>query len=706
MNGMSKKLKNMVNIALNAPRLIFTGTIILCLNYISPQNYIRDVNPFTVLIDGVEIEAPFTGGLNQPDPRFIDWNEDGILDCFINDRDGFLQYWVGVATVIPDTGHYIPQFELITKSFQNINVGAWYAFYDFDGDGDADLLSHTQHTVNVSYWMNNNGQFELVTNELMDIEHLPVYGGQIVIPAIADINNDGYTDYFVGDISGRVAYYEGHEFHNGLPQFELITNSFEDIWIVWTPGRHGANAFEFFDMDNDSDLDLIWGDFYQPGLFYLENYGTATHPDFEDSLMVDDFPSELTFETTGRNIARMVDFDNDGDGDMVVGVLSGAYGIEYLDNLYYFQNNGNSEIWNFELITSRLLPGLDFISSSHPALSKPCNEDHLRIWIGNEFNPKNSAWSGGLVTLESYGDSYEYLSLKNESIFQLGSNLSPGIFENLTNSNSPIKDLFIGDFNGTIYKIEEVIPQIDSCAFQDPEPNFLNIDLSGRATPSFGDVDQDGDDDLIIGDKDGYIHVYWNRGTPDSTAFDSTSSLLVDIGDNAAPCVLNNGHILGGNKAGELYEIIYLNSGELFAERRLDIPYVGRNLAPAAYYKEGQTEPDLIFGTQAGGLQYFRYDSTNVRVRDEPIPSAFSLGHPYPNPFNNHFSFTISSHQRDFVNISLVNLLGQKVQNIFDGNIQNDMMQYNVETQLPSGIYFILAETGSVIQMRKILLIK
>jgi len=34
------------------------------------------------------------------------------------------------------------------------------------------------------------------------------------------------------------------------------------------------------------------------------------------------------------------------------------------------------------------------------------------------------------------------------------------------------------------------------------------------------------------------------------------------------------------------------------------------------------------------------------------------------------------------------------------------MMQYNVETQLPSGIYFILAETGSVIQMRKILLIK
>lgn len=679
---------------------------ILFLNYIFSQGYIRDINPFPIIIDGEEIEAPFTGGLNQPDPRFIDWNNDGILDCFVNDRDGYLQYWEGVATGIPDTGVYIPQFELITKSFQGINVGIWYAFHDFDNDGDVDLLSHTQNTVHVSYWSNENGQFNLVTNELKDMDNLPVYGGQIVIPAVVDINNDGNMDYFVGDISGRVAYYEGLEFFEGLPQFELITNSFEDIWIVWTPGRHGANAFEFFDLDNDSDLDLIWGDFYQPGLFYLENYGSSTHPDFNDSLMVDDFPSEVNFETTGRNIARIVDFDRDGDGDMVVGVLSGAYGIEYLDNLYYFQNNGTGEIWDFEFVTSRLLPGLDFISGSHPAVSKTCNNDSLRIWIGNEFNPKNTAWSGGLYSLDASGNPEGSLSLNYNSILQLGSNLSPGIFENLTNPNSLAHDLFVGDFNGTIYKIEENILPFDSCVFDDPEPNFLNIDLSGRSTPSFGDVDQDGDDDLIIGDKDGFIHVFWNRATTDSAMFDSISSLSIDIGDNASPFVLTNGHILGGNKAGELYEIIYLNSGELFAERRSDIPYIGSNLVPAAYYRAGQSEPDLIFGTSAGGLQYFRWDSTNVDIRDEVIPSEFSLSIPYPNPFNNYFSFFINSDQKNFVTITLVNLLGQKVQNIFYGTLQPDGNRFNVETQLPSGIYFLTAETDSRIQIRKILLIK
>ncbi len=62
--------------------------LILLFNIVFTQGYVRDVSPFTVTFDGEEIFQPFSGGLNQPDPRFIDWNGDGTLDCFINDRDG------------------------------------------------------------------------------------------------------------------------------------------------------------------------------------------------------------------------------------------------------------------------------------------------------------------------------------------------------------------------------------------------------------------------------------------------------------------------------------------------------------------------------------------------------------------------------------------------------------------------------------------
>ena len=676
--------------------------LILLLNIVFSQGYVRDVSPFTVTFDGEEIFQPFSGGLNQPDPRFIDWNGDGILDCFINDRDGYLQYWEGVADW--QFGN-IPLFTFVTKTFQDINVGTWFAFHDFDGDGDEDLLSHTPDSDNVSYWSNENGEFELVADELLDIDNLPVYGGQIVIPAIADIDGDGHIDYFIGDISGRLAYYKGYGISGGLPQFELVTSTFEDIQIVWTPGRHGANAVEFYDMDNDNDLDLIWGDFYQPGLFYLENYGTSVAPDYDDSLMVTDFPQGTDFFTTGHNIARVVDFDLDGDGDMVVGVLSGAYGTEYLDNLYYFQNNGTGENWDYEMITSRLLPGLDFISGTHPTLTTNCNSNAVEIWIGTDSDSANLNWNGSIYYLNNNGSAAEP-ALVGDGVkwfTQIGNNLVPAFF-NFNNDGG--EELFVGEFNGKLYKIDQYQDYPFFCIFGDPEADFLNIDLSGRATPSFGDIDQDGDDDLAVGDKNGVIHIYWNQGSADSAVFDSMSYLNIDIGDNASPCVLENGHIIAGNEEGELYEITYLDSEELTAELRTDIPYMGRNLAPAALYWDGESEPDLVFGTHAGGLQYFRYDSTAVGIEEDFLPTSFTVSQPYPNPFNNQFSITIILEKRQMVDVQLIDIIGRNVQNIFNGELSIGKRNFSIKTDLPTGIYFLKIHTNERLLIRKIVLLK
>ena len=676
--------------------------LILLFNIVFTQGYVRDVSPFTVTFDGEEIFQPFSGGLNQPDPRFIDWNGDGILDCFINDRDGYLQYWEGVADW--QFGN-IPLFTFVTKTFQDINVGTWFAFHDFDGDGDEDLLSHTPDSDNVSYWSNENGEFELVADELLDIDNLPVYGGQIVIPAIADIDGDGHIDYFIGDISGRLAYYKGYGMSAGLPLFELITSTFEDIQIVWTPSRHGANAVEFYDMDNDNDLDLIWGDFYQPGLFYLENYGTSTNPDFDDLLMVTDFPQGTDFVTTGYNIARVVDFDLDGDGDMVVGVLSGAYGTEYLDNLYYFQNNGTGENWDFEMITSRLLPGLDFISGTHPTLTTNCNSNAVEIWIGTNSDSANLNWNGSIYYLNNNGSAAEP-ALVGDGVkwfTQIGNNLVPAFF-NFNNDGG--EELFVGEFNGKLYKIDQYQDYPFFCIFGDPEADFLNIDLSGRATPSFGDIDQDDDDDLAVGDKNGVIHIYWNQGSADSAVFDSMSYLNIDIGDNASPCVLENGHIIAGNEEGELYEITYLDSEELTAELRTDIPYMGRNLAPVALYWDGESEPDLVFGTHAGGLQYFRYDSTAVGIEEDFLPTSFTVSQPYPNPFNNQFSITIILEKRQMVDVQLIDIIGRNVQNIFNGELSIGKRNFSIKTDLPTGIYFLKIHTNERLLIRKIVLLK
>ena len=174
-------------------RLLLISNIFLIFFAISSANaneYSRLISPpLTIKINGESMQL--TGGLNRPEPQFIDWNNDGILDCFINDRDGRLQYWEGLADW--QFGNK-PNFLMITKYFQNIIVGNWFNFNDFDNDGDYDLLCHSVGSDKVSYFINVDGIFELVSTELQTLSGFPIYGGQIVIPTIADINDDGVYD--------------------------------------------------------------------------------------------------------------------------------------------------------------------------------------------------------------------------------------------------------------------------------------------------------------------------------------------------------------------------------------------------------------------------------------------------------------------------------------------------------------------------------
>ncbi|GIS71833.1 MAG: hypothetical protein CM1200mP10_14100 [Candidatus Neomarinimicrobiota bacterium] len=40
----------------------------------------------------------------------------------------------------------------------------------------------------------------------------------------------------------------------------------------------------------------------------------------------------------------------------------------------------------------------------------------------------------------------------------------------------------------------------------------MDLDLTGKTVPAWGDVDQDNDDDLVLGTKDGMVAVYINDG--------------------------------------------------------------------------------------------------------------------------------------------------------------------------------------------------
>jgi len=647
--------------------------------------------PMTIKINGESMQL--TGGLNRPEPQFIDWNNDGILDCFINDRDGRLQYWEG----LPDWqfgGR--PIFTMVTKFFQHIEVGTWFNFNDFDNDGDFDLLCNNPGTDKVSYYSNVDGIFELVSTELQTPSGFPVYGGQIVIPTVADINDDGVYDYFVGDVSGRLAYYEGQESSTNLPEFELVTDYFQNIQIVWTPGRHGANSIFFYDLDNDSDLDLIWGDFYQPGLFYLENYGDSNNPAYIDSLMVTNFPADGLVETAGFNIPRLVDFEPDGNVDMVIGVLSGAYGTDYIDNLAYYKNNGTSEQHDFQLVTMNLLPGLDLISGSVPVLADIDGDNDDDLVIGTEFDPNNVGWGGQLYYFENITNNSEpeFVLVDSSFIDDFSTtNLAPSFYDT---DNDGDLDAIIGEFNGYLLHYNQTESGWEY------NGRYLDLDLNGKSKPAWGDIDQDNDDDLVIGTKDGMVSVYINNGDINNLVFDTQ----IDIGDDASPTILSNGSIIVGNEVGDL-KLLYYDSGNLTEEDMPESPYCGQYLTPFALSNNSSQEfENLLVGSKAGGLQYLSYNTLSIKNGNDLAPEDFRISAVYPNPNNGQCKIDISITKAAYYKISLIDINGRVINNIFDRRLNKGKYTFTINEIRSSGVYFIKLEKDDLFVIKKFVRLK
>ncbi len=668
------------------------------------QTFQRQLNPFPIIIDGAELEIPFLGGFNKPNPQFVDWNEDGLTDLFVRDQDGRLQYFLNSGSADE------PNFEFQTKAFQNLDVGQWFTFFDYDHDDDIDLIASPQ-SPDVTLFENVSDSLILAVSQLLDDSSVAVHGGQIVIPTIADIDADGWEDLFVGGVSGAVTYYRNLGLTDGLPVYHLETNSFEDILIVWVPGRddrHGANALEFYDIDDDEDLDLFWGDYYQPGLFFLENFGTSSDPDIPDSLMIDSYPQNEPVSSAGFNVPRLIDLNSDGAAELFVGVQSGIYGTDFVDNFWYYDMTVEGD---FGLVTKNYFEQIDLISGTIPTLADMDSDGDLDLFIGNEFDASNSGWKGDVYFFENIGSAVSpQFEMVDSSYFDegMGNNMAPA-FGDLDGDGD--FDALVGDYNGEIsFFLNDGSPTEPNFSYQG---KFLEIDLAGRATPALGDVEGDGDLDLYVGDKNGSVHVWSNEGDPANYNFMKISDDLFPGEDLGLEIALeladfdNDGDLdlLIGNQSGELY-LANPSGSELHQLEQL--PHSGLNLAPTIGDMDSDGKMDLIVGSNEGGLQYFSVEEQSV-VNNEDFPIMTRLVSCYPNPFNNTAIFQLSSDVPADSRLIIYDILGRQVDliqfSIFEG--VSSQISWNAENS-SSGVYLwhLLSSESVNLDNGKLILLK
>ena len=279
-------------------------------------------------------------------------------------------------------------------------MGEWYRFADVDADGDLDLLAEQRFSY-IKYYRNDGARgayrFVLAADTLKDVDGSPIFSDRQNIPQLGDLDCNGRSDLLIGRLDGTVARYEAEPGPAGrAPAFRLVANEFEGIRIIgqqagppmpgMPPSMHGANTMALADHDGDGDLDLFWGDFFEPGLLLIPNAGTCPAPNFRGQPVP--FPVGHPILTSGYNAPAFGDLSGDGRADLVVGVLGGAYNPlrTSVENLHYM-TRGQGDRW--EVKTRQLLPVLDIGSESIPAVADLDGDGDLDMLLANKLDPSD-----------------------------------------------------------------------------------------------------------------------------------------------------------------------------------------------------------------------------------------------------------------------------------------------------------------------------
>ncbi len=239
-----------------------------------------------------------------------DYNNDGFIDLYVCKIDGKNALY---------TNNSGTSFTLESGQFSDIRDSMGASFTDIDDDGDVDLYVVNREQENRLY-LNNNGILEFANQGFNDTQ----FGRKAVW---ADFDNNNTLDLYLSNIGANTMYQQSSGTVRSFSEVAGLVNvkSAPDAWDTWTAA--------FGDYDGDKDLDLFFvGGFDEvapandgsfdgsPGNILLQNNSgnflditTAAllkrgAIDFTDNSDVGSFASDASF----------VDFDNDGDLDLMV----------------------------------------------------------------------------------------------------------------------------------------------------------------------------------------------------------------------------------------------------------------------------------------------------------------------------------------------------------------------------------------------------
>lgn len=578
---------------------------------------------------GDPLPYPFLGGFAAPRPQLLDIDRDGDDDLFLQERTGEVMFFERVRRSGPagdrdgaparsDSTRPAPPYEWRTDDYRGLAVGDWYRFGDVDMDGDVDLLAE-QPFSHVRYYRNDGEpgapEFVPAADTLRTTGGEALFSDRQNIPNVGDVDCDGRQDLLVGRLDGTVTRFEVAGWREGpeggsVPRFRRVTDRFQDIEIVaeFVGSLHGANSLVVTDFDGDGDRDLFWGDFFEAGLLYIENTGSCRQPNLRGEPVP--FPPSDPLATSGYNAATFGDVDGDGDRDLLMGVIGGAYDplTTSADNLWYVEQT--EEGWR--LRSRRYLRGIDVGSETVPAVADLDGEGGPDLLLAAKNDPDERTTS--VIHRFARIDTADGPGWRRRGALPMrGSYQYAPAFGDLDGDGLP--DLVLGDWRDELTWYRNLGPDEEGrVRFEVADSTAAVLERGSHAVPALGDLDGDGDLDLVVGEGGGTLTYFRNVGTPSEPEFERVSSdwLGIEVDRRSAPAL---GDLDGDGDldllVGSASRGIRLHrnrgtpsSPDFVDEGRLDAATRGLS-TPTLADVDGDGAPELFSGSAGGGLLYF-----------------------------------------------------------------------------------------------------
>ena len=519
---------------------IFTFLFLIS-NIFNCQNFsLIQKNSIKVIVNNDTLLNPWTGGLNSVQISKIDLNNDQVEDLFVFDRSCNKSL---TFVSLNNNFIYAPEFENLFPS----DLKNWVLLRDFNKDGKKDIFSYVAGGIGV--WENTTNSNGLTFSPLSFFQssingNVPyilsnqynndvnIYVVSSDIPSISDIDDDGDLDILNFGVQGASIEYHrnlsvelglnldtlifemrntcwGHFTESGLSNtcslFDTcsfnIANPQDSITITRNNSRHSGSTILSLDLNDDQVKDIILGDvsFSNIVALYNDNKGINLNTSFiaQDT----NFPSySVPADVHLFPGVFYEDVDHDTVKDLLLSPNSTSDAIDK-ESIWFYKNFGTNSFPQFYLQKKNFLQEntIDLGRESKPIIIDINNDQIQDLIIANfgEFD----------LSTPLYYKSYIELYLN------IGTNSNP-VFGKVSNDFQNISSLI----------------------------NDINL------VPSFGDLDSDGDIDVIVGDYSGKLH-YLENSSSNPGIFNLT------IGSSPMSDILNNIFDFGFNSHPTLFDI-------------------------------------------------------------------------------------------------------------------------------------------------------